>query len=224
LVDAVTAWNALVASGEDRELDLFSTANGTFASPTGVRPRVIARPPFHAVEVWPLTRKSMGGVAIDMQCRALDGDGRPIPGLYAVGEVAGFGGLNGKATIEGAFIAPAMLQGRIAGRAIASATGRAPLTAAAPVPSSSSPAPGTAPPAPCAACHQMNALLATPRAGFWHFERVHRRIAESQLECVACHAEMTPFRPERHRIDRVAQIDSCRHCHLPPPAARASGR
>jgi succinate dehydrogenase/fumarate reductase flavoprotein subunit len=224
LVDAVTAWNALVASGEDRELDLFSTANGTFASPTGVRPRVIARPPFHAVEVWPLTRKSMGGVAIDMQCRALDGDGRPIPGLYAVGEVAGFGGLNGKATIEGAFIAPAMLQGRIAGRAIASATGRAPLTAAAPVPSSSSPAPGTAPPAPCAACHQMNALLATPRAGFWHFERVHRRVAESQLECVACHAEMTPFRPERHRIDRVAQIDSCRHCHLPPPAACASGR
>jgi predicted oxidoreductase len=42
-----------------------------------------------------------------MQCRALDVEGRPIAGLYAVGEVAGFGGLNGKASIEGAFIAPA---------------------------------------------------------------------------------------------------------------------
>jgi succinate dehydrogenase/fumarate reductase flavoprotein subunit len=166
----------------------------------------------------------MGGVAIDMQCRALDGGGRPIPGLYAVGEVAGFGGLNGRATIEGAFIAPAMLQGRIAGRAIAAATGRAPRAATAQAPSSSSSPPGTPPSAPCAACHQLDALLATPRAGFWHFERVHRRVAESKLECVACHAEMTPFRPERHRIDPVAQIDSCRHCHLPPPAARASSR
>jgi succinate dehydrogenase/fumarate reductase flavoprotein subunit len=111
LAQAVMQWNGLVAAGEDDQLNLFSQAKGTFASPTGVRPRVIARPPFHAVEVWPLTRKSMGGVAIDMECRALDAEGRPIAGLYAVGEVAGFGGLNGKASIEGAFIAPAMLQG-----------------------------------------------------------------------------------------------------------------
>ena len=131
LADAVAKWNALVASGEDRALDLFSKARGTFSSPTGVQPRLIAKPPFHAVEVWPLTRKSMGGVAIDMQCRALDDEGRPIPGLYAVGEVAGFGGLNGRATIEGAFIAPAMLQGRIAGRAIAAAVGRAAVSSAA---------------------------------------------------------------------------------------------
>jgi hypothetical protein len=53
---------------------------------------------------------------------------------------------------------------------------------------------------------------------------VHRRVAESTLDCVACHAEMTPFRPERHRIDRVAQIDSCSHCHLPPRTARANHR
>ena len=221
---AVAAWNALVASGEDHDLNLFSQAKGTLASPTGVRPRPIATPPFHAVEVWPLTRKSMGGVAIDMQCRALDAGNQPIPGLYAVGEVAGFGGLNGRATIEGAFIAPAMLQGRIAGRAIAAATGRAPLTAAASVPPSSTPAPHTAPPAPCAACHRMESLLATPRAGFWHFERVHRRVAEATLECLTCHAEMTPFRPEQHRIDRVAQIDSCRHCHLPPSTAPVANR
>ena len=226
LTEAVATWNATVASGEDRALELFSQAKGTLASPTGVRPRAIATPPFHAVEVWPLTRKSMGGVAIDMQCRALDAGDQPIPGLYAVGEVAGFGGLNGKATIEGAFIAPAMLQGRIAGRAIAAATGRSPLTLAVPSPSTSPsiPAAANAPAAPCAACHQMAGLLATPRAGFWHFERVHRRISELKLECVTCHAEMTPFSPERHRIDRVAQIGSCRHCHLPVSATAGGAR
>ena len=223
LSQAVAKWNLMVASGEDGELHLFSQAKGTLASPTGVRPRPIATPPFHAVEVWPLTRKSMGGVAIDMQCRALDAGNRPIPGLYAVGEVAGFGGLNGKATIEGAFIAPAMLQGRITGRAIAAAAARAAHNADAPEPSSPARAPG-APAVPCATCHQMEALLAKPRAGFWHFERVHRRVAESQLECVACHAEMTPFRPARHRIDRVAQIDSCSYCHLPPPAPGGNHR
>lgn len=224
VADAVAAWNALVASGEDHELNLFSQAKGTLASPTGVRPRPIATPPFHAVEVWPLTRKSMGGVAIDMHCRALDAGNQPIPGLYAVGEVAGFGGLNGRATIEGAFIAPSMLQGRIAGRAIAAAPGRPALPTAAPTSSSSTRPPSTAPAAPCAACHQIAGLLATPRAGFWHFERVHRRVAETKLECLTCHAEMTPFRPEQHRIDRVAQIDSCRHCHLPPPPSRVSSR
>ena len=101
LARTVHRWNALVASGEDTELDLFSTSKGTFASPTGVRPRPIVTPPFFAVEMSPLTRKSMGGVAIDMECRALDSAHQPIAGLYAVGEVAGFGGLNGQASIEG---------------------------------------------------------------------------------------------------------------------------
>jgi succinate dehydrogenase/fumarate reductase flavoprotein subunit len=208
----IERWNAMVASGEDRELDLFSRSKGTFASPTGVQPRPIAVPPFHAVEVWPLTRKSMGGVAIDMTCRALDAGGRPISGLYAVGEVAGFGGLNGRATIEGAFIAPAMLQGRIAGRAIAAALGRRPRTASAMPVRRAAPA---GPVAPCTTCHAMDRLLASPRKGYWHFERVHRLVAERTLACVRCHAEMSPFRPGDHRIDRAAQIDSCGTCHLP---------
>ena len=88
----VERWNAIVASGEDTELGLFSTSKGTFAGPTGVRPRTVLTPPFHAVEVWPLTRKSIGGVAIDMNCRVLDQARRPIPGLYAAGEVAGSAG------------------------------------------------------------------------------------------------------------------------------------
>jgi predicted oxidoreductase len=212
LSKAVAEWNLLVESGEDRQLDKFSKARGTFASPTGVRPRVIATPPFHAVEVWPLTRKSMGGVAIDLQCRALDSSDRPIPGLYAVGEVAGFGGLNGKATIEGAFIAPAMLQGRIVGRTIAAAVNRAPASRAPSVPAHR---PSAGASTPCATCHAVEQLTATPRPGYWHFERVHQRVGDLKLECTSCHAEMNPYEPGRHRIDRVAQISSCAHCHLP---------
>jgi uncharacterized protein len=214
---AVERWNTLVASGEDSELDLFSRSKGTFASPTGVSPRPIATPPYYAVEVWPLTRKSMGGVAIDMDCRALDAARRPIPGLYAVGEVAGFGGLNGQASIEGAFIAPAMLQGRIAGRAIAGALARPRQTATAATRRSRAPGPE----APCTTCHAIDRLIATPRKGFWHFERVHRIVAESKMTCVTCHAEMSPFRAGEHKIDRMAQIDACTHCHLPRVVAQA---
>ena len=212
LARTIMRWNALVASGEDTELNLFSTSKGTFSSPSGVKPRPIVTPPFHAVEVWPLTRKSMGGVAIDMQSRALDAAHQPIPGLYAVGEVAGFGGLNGQATIEGAFIAPAMLQGRIAGRAIAAALGRARLTSSTTVPPRS---PVAGPEAPCTTCHAIDRLIATPRPGYWHFERVHRIIGESKMTCTTCHAEMSPFRAGEHTIARMAQIDACTHCHLP---------
>ena len=220
LARTVHRWNALVASGEDTELDLFSTSKGTFASPTGVRPRPIVTPPFFAVEMSPLTRKSMGGVAIDMECRALDSARQPIPGLYAVGEVAGFGGLNGQASIEGAFIAPAMLQGRIAGRAIAKALGRTQSSAAdARQPRSST----TGPEAPCTTCHAIDRLIATPRPGYWHFERVHRMAGESKLTCMTCHADMSPFRAGEHTIDPMAQIDACTHCHLPPVLARAAG-
>jgi hypothetical protein len=147
-----------------------------------------------------------------MDCRALDASQAPIPGLYAVGEVAGFGGLNGRRTIEGAFIAPAMLQGRIAARHIVATLGiKAPA-----FPNESQPLPPPAgPAADCTACHAMDRLLAAPRAGYWHFERVHKAVAERGLTCLDCHADMSPFRPERHRIDRRTQIDSCSFCHLP---------
>ena len=213
LARTVTRWNALVASGEDTDLDMFSQSKGTFASPTGVRPRPVVTPPFFAVEMSPLTRKSMGGVAIDLDCRAVDAERRPIPGLYAVGEVAGFGGLNGQASIEGAFIAPAMLQGRIAGRAIAAALGRTRPTTRAEPPARPRLA---GPEAPCTTCHAIDRLIATPRKGYWHFERVHRIVGESKMTCTTCHAEMSPFRGDAHRIDRLSQIDSCTHCHLPP--------
>ena len=78
--------------------------------------------PLIAVREFVITRKSLGGIQTDLQCRVLrDSDGEPIPGLYAVGEAAGFGGggVHGKGALEGAFLAGCVLTGRVAGRSIA---------------------------------------------------------------------------------------------------------
>lgn len=77
--------------------------------------------PLIAVKLHVLTRKSLGGIQTDLSSRALDADGTPIPGLYAVGEVAGFGGggVHGYRSLEGTFLGGCLFTGRQAGRAIA---------------------------------------------------------------------------------------------------------
>ena len=79
--------------------------------------------PLIAVKLHVLTRKTLGGIQTDLSGRALGGDGTPIPGLYAVGEVAGFGGggVHGYRSLEGTFLGSCLFTGRTAGRAIAAA-------------------------------------------------------------------------------------------------------
>jgi len=74
--------------------------------------------PLVAIREFIISRKSMGGLQTDLSCRVLDRSGRPIPGLYAAGESAGFGGggMNGKRGLEGTFLGGCLLGGRIAGR------------------------------------------------------------------------------------------------------------
>ena len=50
---------------------------------------------------------------------------KPVPGLYAAGEVAGFGGggVHGYAALEGTFLGGCIFSGRAAGRAAARAVG-----------------------------------------------------------------------------------------------------
>ncbi|TMC55106.1 MAG: FAD-binding dehydrogenase [Chloroflexi bacterium] len=78
--------------------------------------------PLVAVRLWILTRKTLGGIETDLEGRALGGDGRPIPGLFAAGEVAGFGGggVHGYRSLEGTFLGGCIFSGRVAGRAAAS--------------------------------------------------------------------------------------------------------
>lgn len=76
--------------------------------------------PLIAIREFILSRKSLGGIQTDLGCRVLRPDGSPIPGLYAVGEAAGFGGggIHGLGSLEGTFLGSCVLTGRVAGRAI----------------------------------------------------------------------------------------------------------
>ena len=90
------------------------------------RPAPILNPadgPLIAVRLSILTRKSLGGLETDLEGRVLRTGGEPIPGLYAAGEVAGFGGggVHGYRALEGTFLGGCLLGGRVAGRAAAAA-------------------------------------------------------------------------------------------------------
>jgi len=80
--------------------------------------------PLIAVRLHILTRKTLGGLQTDLSARVLRPDGEPLPGLYAAGEVAGFGGggIHGYRALEGTFLGGCLFSGRIAGRAAAEAT------------------------------------------------------------------------------------------------------
>ena len=75
--------------------------------------------PLIAVRLSVITRKTLGGLATDLSARVLDTAGTPIPGLYAAGEVAGFGGggMHGYRALEGTFLGGCLFSGRVAGRA-----------------------------------------------------------------------------------------------------------
>jgi predicted oxidoreductase len=78
--------------------------------------------PLIAIREFILVRKSLGGIQTDLQCRVLRAsDGEPIPGLYAVGEAAGFGGggIHGRGSLEGTFLGGCVLTGCVAGRSVA---------------------------------------------------------------------------------------------------------
>ncbi len=78
--------------------------------------------PLIAIRMNILTRKTLGGLQTDLGGRVLDTSGRPITGLYAAGEVAGFGGggVHGYRALEGTFLGGCLFSGRQAGRAVAS--------------------------------------------------------------------------------------------------------
>ena len=80
--------------------------------------------PLIGVKLHIVTRKTLGGIQTDLDSRALGPDGRPIDGLYAAGEVAGFGGggVHGYNALEGTFLGGCLFSGRIAGRAAAQQT------------------------------------------------------------------------------------------------------
>ncbi|MGB3491067.1 MAG: FAD-binding dehydrogenase [Xanthobacteraceae bacterium] len=84
-----------------------------------------AHGPLIAVRLNILTRKTLGGFETDLDAQVFDANGKIIPGLYAVGEAAGFGGggMHGYRALEGTFLGGCLFSGRNAGRAAAKAVG-----------------------------------------------------------------------------------------------------
>lgn len=81
--------------------------------------------PLIAVRLHILSRKTLGGLQTDLSGKVLDAEGKAIPGLYAAGEVSGFGGggVHGYRSLEGTFLGGCLFTGRVAGRAIAQELG-----------------------------------------------------------------------------------------------------
>lgn len=198
VVKTVARYNQLVEHGVDTDFRRFGPGIPEFAPNVNSK---IATPPFYAMQTFPLTRKSMGGVAIDLECRVLDKQQQPIPGLYAVGELAGLAGVNGRAALEGTFLGPCIVTGRVSARSLLK---RLKITAPLETQDESH----------CNDCHDMTELLSEAEPGFWHFEKVHRTILEREIDCRQCHSELTPYREDSHHINQQTLAASCVVCHV----------
>lgn len=125
-------------TARDREIDNPFSKDGQITAIRGARAyrgdRLIRTAPPHrildpnagpliAVRLHILTRKTLGGLQTNLDGQVLAADGAPVPGLYAVGEAAGFGGggMHGYRALEGTFLGGCIFSGRETGRAVAKA-------------------------------------------------------------------------------------------------------
>jgi succinate dehydrogenase/fumarate reductase flavoprotein subunit len=122
LEQSVERMNEAAASGSDREFGRGSDAHQRFNGDAGHSPNPclgpIATPPFFAAPIKLGLCNTKGGLDVDSHARVLNCDGSPIPGLYAVGDVAatvmGYGYAG-----AGASLGPAMTFGMMAAESIA---------------------------------------------------------------------------------------------------------
>ena len=83
-------------------------------------PFLSGKGPLVAVRLWTLTRKTLGGIQTDLKGRALRPSGEPLPGLFAAGEAAGFGGgaFHGDEALEGGFLGGCLFSGLQAAKGV----------------------------------------------------------------------------------------------------------
>lgn len=98
---------------------VLSGADPEFGKPITKQMLPLTEGPYYAVAQWPSVHYTMGGLRIDPEARVIDLWGRPIPGLYAAGEVCG--GVHGTNRLGGNAIAECIVFGRIAGEHAAEA-------------------------------------------------------------------------------------------------------
>ena len=106
----IDEFNRAIAAGEGPSLPI----------PRRGSPIGLVEPPFRALAVRPGITFTLGGIDVDSELRVLDGDGRPIPGLFAAGADAG--GTYDRGYMGGLVLG--LVQGRAAGRSAAAAAAR----------------------------------------------------------------------------------------------------
>ncbi len=225
LASTVDQFNGYVETGKDEEFSRFTDADRA--------PAPLTSSPFYAMRLYPMTRKSMGGLRIDGEARVMGINGVAIPGLFAAGEVTGVAQINGSHGGSGTFLGPSVLTGRIAGKAAASygladkpngSQQAAPASARPNRHDNENPSPATNR-APSQINGQDNNawqyldaedlawFLETPRPGYWHFEVAHRLVLEKDLDCGVCHGPSWPTRQAQLFEEKRAQLESCARCH-----------
>lgn len=122
LQQTFAAFNGPARRGEDPELQRGSDAYQRFNGAPGHTPNPciapLETPPFYAVRVVPAELGTFAGIATNGDAQVLDGDNRPISGLYAVGNDAA-SVMGGTYPGAGITIGPALTFGYIAARHIA---------------------------------------------------------------------------------------------------------
>lgn len=202
---SVARFNELIDAGHDADF-------GRFASSAEAPPK-IDTPPYYAIQFFPMPRKSMGGVAVDVNARALDSAGEPVPGLYAVGELTGSVGINGTHGMDGMFLGPALVTGRVAGISIAAAHAHSAEKLDIAARAADQPLPDADTWRAALTAENLRALLATERDGYWHFEISHELVLERGYECTMCHSAQVPFASLDNREHKLAQTGVCGNCH-----------
>ncbi|MYF70778.1 MAG: cytochrome c3 family protein [Proteobacteria bacterium] len=114
--------------------------------------------------------------------------------------------------MDGMFLGPALVTGRIAGRTVADVVStdvsRKPVAVVPPLPVSDA---GSWEPALTA--DDLEGLMALKRDGYWHFERSHDLALERGYECEFCHSAQVPFAAVNDRQGLLAQSQVCGNCH-----------
>jgi predicted oxidoreductase len=152
--------------------------------------KLISNPPLYALQLHPLTRKSMGGPAINKNAQVLSMTEEVIPGLYAAGELTGVAGINGSYGGSGTFLGPSVYIGRIAGAAAAA--------------DSSFPT------------GELEVISTEKSAldldGYWHYKVAHDVVYANQLDCDSCHKQ-TPMAEVASNQQLLTRLQTCLNCH-----------
>jgi FAD binding domain len=130
--------------------------------------------------------------------------------IMEAGSVTGFGGINGKAALEGTFLGPAIFMGRIAGKAIGKLPeSKSVLLRELSPPSAKRPFDDQQ----CLRCHSVAQDIKKNHPGYWHYEQSHAKVLSRNYNCSKCHSELYPYQKAAHKMKRLALTYHCAVCH-----------